>query len=134
MEPMTDHHAAFHAAIASAPDDPTPKELYADYLDDIGQWGEAEAWRWLAENDRLPEVNGWWPRSGKDADLFFNDRSRIPLAIYGRLPEDSKRVAHEGSPIEHFREFVAAFLAVLDRYTLADLVAKPRALTRLMVA
>lgn len=31
-------------------------------------------------------------------------------------------------------EALTAFLAVLDRYTLADLVAKPRALTRLLVA
>jgi Rrf2 family nitric oxide-sensitive transcriptional repressor len=31
-------------------------------------------------------------------------------------------------------EALTAFLAVLDRYTLADLTAKPRSLTRLMVA
>ncbi|MBX3173395.1 MAG: Rrf2 family transcriptional regulator [Gemmatimonadaceae bacterium] len=31
-------------------------------------------------------------------------------------------------------EALQAFFAVLDRYTLADLVAKPRALTRLLVA
>lgn len=31
-------------------------------------------------------------------------------------------------------EALGAFLSVLDRYTLADLVAKPRALTRLLVA
>lgn len=31
-------------------------------------------------------------------------------------------------------EALSAFLAVLDRYTLADLTAKPRALTRLLVA
>lgn len=31
-------------------------------------------------------------------------------------------------------EALTAFLAVLDRYTLADLVAKPRSLTRLLIA
>lgn len=31
-------------------------------------------------------------------------------------------------------EALSAFLAVLDKYTLADLVSKPRALTRLLVA
>lgn len=31
-------------------------------------------------------------------------------------------------------EALTAFLAVLDRYTLADLIAKPRALTRLLIA
>lgn len=55
------------AAIFAATDDPLPRLVYADWLEERGVWAEAAAWRWFAETRRFP----WASRLTKTGSRFF---------------------------------------------------------------
>lgn len=73
--------------------DVTPKDwdlrsAYADWLEEQGMGTEAEVQRWLAYNQRSPDLSigygwKWYDRILLQAD---DDRSQIPLSLLQMLP------------------------------------------------
>lgn len=50
-------HDHFHAAIDAAPGDMFPLLQFADWLEDHGEPAQAEAWRWLGVEGKVPYRN-----------------------------------------------------------------------------
>jgi uncharacterized protein (TIGR02996 family) len=99
---MTDHHQAFLSAIVANPDDPTPRLIYADWLEERGD-PACEAWRWAAEH-------GCKPRFDRNRDWVWM-YSGLPREVFNLLVRNMKEDGFELTVEAAYLRFVRAFLA-----------------------
>ena len=74
---MTPTEAAFEAILDDAPDDWTCREIYAQMLDDIGEYVRANGQRWQARKKRRSErwISRWrwWTSVVTDSEATIGD-------------------------------------------------------------
>lgn len=114
---MTTTDAGFLAAICAEPHVHTHKLVYADWLEDHGRGDEAEAWRWLGKQGKMPWYTSstrfyWWRVKGRE------DGDDMPDAIFKHLTGwyyQSKGTGFEtkihGTLAEAYLDAVQAFCA-----------------------
>jgi uncharacterized protein (TIGR02996 family) len=89
----TDDEAAFRNAIEASPDDPLPKLIFADWLDERGD-ARGPRLRWLAAHpvrpvyDALANTWDWWSRPPREPDYYGGqntDAAILPKSVFARL-------------------------------------------------
>ena len=130
---------AFLAAIVAAIDDPQPRLIFADWLDDHGQPAEARAWRETA--DRVPyfyhsiekrEVWVWFTAGGDHVEISCCSRdaknagkldaASLPLGLFQCLSadvdgEDGSKATLEHNGILWYATALDALLALIHAAT-----------------
>jgi uncharacterized protein (TIGR02996 family) len=108
---MTDHHHAFLAAIAANPDDPTPRLIYADWLEERGDPACAII-RWAHANGKRPRLTtydaGQWYRG--EGSSLTDPESDIPVEIFDCLSMGE----FQAGTLQNYREYDMAREAWLD--------------------
>ena len=110
--PATDDEAAFRNAILAAPDDPLPKLIFADWLDERGD-PRAAGLRWLVErgvrpvHDAIADTWDWWSRPPREPDYYAGEDPKaaiLPQELFVRL---------KGKPTDIWKGY-ASYIDALD--------------------
>ncbi|HTK74112.1 MAG TPA: TIGR02996 domain-containing protein [Gemmataceae bacterium] len=88
-----DDEAAFSKAIQAAPDDPLPKLIFADWLDERGD-PRATCLRWVVDrglrpvHDAIADTWDWWSRPPREPDYYGGQDTTaaiVPPALFRRM-------------------------------------------------
>ena len=120
-----DDESAFWRAIEARPDDPIPKFIFADWLDERGD-RRCEAFRWAVANDRRPVVVEpgrlvvWKSMMPVEYATWLTTQCGLPHYLCVRMKSDASNLSASGPVFWLFSsadvawsEFAAAWLACL---------------------
>jgi uncharacterized protein (TIGR02996 family) len=116
---MSEEHDPFLRAIEAAPDDPLPKLLFADHLDERGD-PRAAGLRWLVDQGKKPAHDtqygswDWWSCPPAEPDFYDGAVSVafavLPANLFRRLKGDP------GDVWKGYPTFTEALLDVLHAW------------------